>query len=153
MPWSPLTRPWEMARPLGTDGAPADWTPEIIVLVDATAPPRKLTNWVLICARLLPFSPDTALLLLVCSWFTQVVILPHTWLAHWLAVRLAWVDDVPDPLELDPPLQAANVRPAASATAEANPILPARRGSCDPARRAGDHASIWNPRPCSGRAA
>jgi hypothetical protein len=56
-------------------------------------------------------------LLLLCSWFTQVVMFPHTWLAHWLAVRLAWVDDELDPLELDPPLQAAKVTPAANATA------------------------------------
>jgi hypothetical protein len=70
----------------------------------------------LICGRSLPLSPDTALLLLLCSWFTQVVMFPHTWLAHWLAVRLAWVDDEPDPLELDPPLQAAKVSPATSTT-------------------------------------
>jgi hypothetical protein len=31
---------------------------------------------------LVPVNPDTALLLLLCSAFTQVVILPHTWPAH-----------------------------------------------------------------------
>jgi hypothetical protein len=71
-------------------------------------------------------------LLLLCNWFTQPVILPHTWLAHWLAVRLAWVDDELDPLELDPPLQAATVNPAARLTADASPILAARRRRGDP---------------------
>src|SRR5947207_3005244 len=80
-----------MARPLGTDGAPAAWTPEIIVLVDATAPPRKLTNWVLICCRLLPFSPDTALLLLLWSWLTHVVMVPHTSIAPCVRPALAAV--------------------------------------------------------------
>jgi hypothetical protein len=68
------------------------------------------------------------LLLLLCSWLTQVVIFPHTWLAHWLAVRLAWVDDELDPLELDPPpLHAARVSPAASSNAGRTPLgfLPA----------------------------
>src|SRR5437899_10252545 len=97
-----------------------------MVLVDATAPPRKFTNCALIWARFVPVNPDTALLLLLCSSFTQVVILPHTWFAHWLALRLAWVDDEPDPLELEPPPQAAKARPMASVTATTPPgLLPA----------------------------
>jgi hypothetical protein len=38
---------------------------------------------------LLPLKFDAALLLLLWSWLTQEVMRPHTWLAHWLALRLA----------------------------------------------------------------
>jgi hypothetical protein len=71
-----------------------------------------------------PFKPDTAWLLLVCSSFIQVVIFPHTWLAHWLALSVAWVVEV-DPLELEPPLHAAIVSPAASVST-GTPILGAK---------------------------
>jgi hypothetical protein len=44
-------------------------------------------------------------------------------LAHWLAVRLAWVDDELEPLELDPPPpHAARVSPAASSNAGRTPL-------------------------------
>jgi hypothetical protein len=61
------------------------------------------------------------------SDFSQEPTAPHTCVAHWLAVRLACVDDGLDPLLVDPPPpHAATVRPVTIATGTMA-ILPAWR--------------------------
>jgi hypothetical protein len=64
--WSAAMRPWARGWPFGTAGAPADCTPEIMELVDATAPLRKFRRTALAWTRLVVvFSADLKSLLLL----------------------------------------------------------------------------------------